>query len=250
MFVLLTLLPVVLGQSGGFSGTYAGQVAILSVDREVVESWLPPELELAPQSITPHSRHPVALLMLNESTAPGHGFNEVTLEVMATRLKGPLNCGGPTEFNYLTISFFDNAQSVTLGRLLFGLNAYLMSVTPLPSSWTANSADPLMPFSLMASFGSDAVLNQPGQARFDDVAPLLSQPVLAHNGSGPLTWHQIDWKFPEATIQSRAIDLDASWALAGMCHVEDAIPGLNNNKRGAFYVAGPFDSTLGTVCTP
>jgi Acetoacetate decarboxylase (ADC) len=166
-----------------FVGRMSAIVAILPLSREAAQTMLPAGLRLAAQRFMPGERHPLVLLLGQQSDvrpAPlplGASYLESILAVpfVERRGRGPQ---GP--FCYCPRLFLDRRVPTITGRLLYGYAKRRATIRMTQNSYRIADLDggDLL---LAANFRSTGAALEPSQS---GAAALFSLPVISQGGQG------------------------------------------------------------------
>lgn len=194
------------------AGDYNATIAIVPLPLEQVRQWLPPELEPAPQTVTPPATHPMLFLMGKErrvhaNIAPWFNirYGEFAAVLPYTQWrKPPRNDRGPYLFTPLL--YLDSWLPIWAGRILYGFAKAKATITATPSQYVIT--DPETKHQLLkANLSPDGVRLNPSHVAI--LTTLLQQPSLS-NRDGTYVYSQFNWNLPKAQLHSKAVELEVN----------------------------------------
>ena len=225
-----------------------GRFAFFSTDSQFLQTLLPDDLVLAPQSYSPPGQHP-HLLMFNDTWLKSNlnleriaaasdsilnlHYNEFIVMLPYVQFKEPpYDEKGP--YCYLPVLYLDSLLAVLGGRLFWEFNKEMAQFTVDPGSFNViaeNGTNPLVSgVSLMAGF------LQPDKsiANFQTIAPILELPVIEH---GPYGYVSSVYKifFENQDISPTGLDVNNSscqYMPPGLL----TSPAITENPLGSFLL--------------
>ncbi|MDP3278865.1 MAG: hypothetical protein Q8Q09_26980 [Deltaproteobacteria bacterium] len=185
-------------------GHYVVHIVVHHFDAELVQSWLPADLELMPQDISPPGKHPVNLLFGMESEVevnwtkllPGVQYNEFGMVIPFTRWKNAKYAyNGP--FLFTPIIFVDKELISFGGEVVYGfpkrIGKFSISDTSyavLDNSWPSDYA--------RTSIADSPTVVTP-EAR-QTITHLLQQPSVSQKADGSWSSSGFWWNLDTAAL--------------------------------------------------
>jgi hypothetical protein len=185
-------------------GHYDCHVVVHHFPIALVQSWLPPELELMPQDISPPGFHPANLLFGLErhvdlnitALLPGFSYNEFGLVLPYVRWKNaPYAYNGP--FLYTPIIFVSEDIIAWGGDLIYGFPKRVATFSTAGASYSVMDQEVPMPY-VQATFNEQAT--QPTPAARETITRLLQQPSVSKKANGEWFGSGFWWNIDTATL--------------------------------------------------
>lgn len=224
------------------TGHYSVRIAIKHFPRAMIESWLPDELELAPQTISPEGYHPANLLFGLESKVyfninplfkfDYHEFGLVIPYIQWKDKKHAYN--GP--FLFTPIIFVDNRLVSFGGQVVFGFPKRMAEFDIAGGNYRASDPQVHTPYVDVQYSELDST---PDAAAIADIQDCLQQPSVSQKADGTFTesgfWWNIDTAtFTDVTIQGEIIEYMLPGVASGNT-IEIAETGTSKFSEGAAY---------------
>lgn len=207
------------------SGDFDVTVLVVPFPREEVAGWLPPAVELGPQTITSADLHPTYILLGRERDVYFNGwpiyrfrYHEFALVVPFTQWREPGRAyRGP--FLYTPLIFVDHPLVSWGGNLMYGfaktdarfeVSEGRYAVTDLHGH----------PF---AAFEHRETGEAPGAVARATIAAIMQQPSIAFSTRGRYLCSGFDWRLDAGTITDAAVD---------GAIVERVLPNAPGRRRG------------------
>ncbi len=190
------------------SGDFDVTVLIAPFPRDEVAGWLPPAVELAPQSITAADQHPTYILLGSERNVYFNGwpiyrfrYHEFALVVPFTRWRAADHpYRGP--FLYTPLIFVDHPLVSWGGNLMYGFakTDARFAVDDRRYAVTDLHGNPF------AEFHRHETGAAPDAAARATIAAVMQQPSIAYSTRGRYLCSGFDWRLARATITDAAVD--------------------------------------------
>lgn len=219
-------------------GDYTATIPILALPAELLRRWLPPELELAPQTLTAPGTHPVLLLLGQERSvhvniAPWfrirYGEFATVMPFVQWRTP-PTSYRGP--YLWTPLLYLDRWLPILAGRWLYGFAKAKAVITSSADSYRVNDAETRRVL-LDAQTGPSGAA--PNPAEFATLATLLQQPSLSQR-DGAFICSTFDWNLPQAELSTSSADVQIN---------QFYMYGLPNGAVENYHVSGLSDLTNG-----
>jgi hypothetical protein len=185
-----------------FVGRMTAIVAILPVSREAAQAMLPAGLDLAAQDFVPGDRHPLVLILGQQSNVRprllplGTGYLEFILAVPYVEHRGH----GP--FCYPPRLYLDRDIPIVAGRLLYGYDKRRAAIRMSADSYSVAESDGGEPL-IEAHFRNSGAAVEPSRSR---AATLFELPVISQAARG--WWYSCaDFGLDRAVLQPVELDL-------------------------------------------
>jgi hypothetical protein len=196
------------------AGHYSVRIAVQHFPNALVESWLPEELELAPQSVSPRGFHPANCLFGVESKVyfnvnpifkfDYHEFGLVVPYIQWKQKKYTYN--GP--FLFTPIIFVDNKIVSLGGELVFGFPKRIAKFQLSTGSYQAFDAQVNTPY---VRVEYKPLNSEPDAAARAEIRKCLQQPSVSQKADGTFTesgfWWNLDTaSFADIDLQGEIIE--------------------------------------------
>lgn len=234
-------------------GHYLCHIGVIAVDASTVASWLPPEIELDDQDITPHGTHPVNLLFGKELDVHIHPFSfahidygEFAVVVPFTRWKSTnYKYRGP--FLFTPLLYLDNWVGIEAGRILYGFPKKRASFNITMDTYEVLEADSNLS---IIKTQMDPLDSKPTKSELDKISRLIQQPSLSQKTDGSYVGSGFFWDIHNASIipERARIEFSRWWMPTlntGKPHVVD-VEGISDFSTGGFY----FMDTVWSLTLP
>lgn len=179
------------------SGSCRGRMALVSLDKDFLQPFLPEKLELAPQHYTKHTQHPLLLMFnythlhpnvflaekVNESGEELElNYNEFILMIPYVQFIDK-NHNGDAPYCFLPVLYLDSLLAVIGGRIFWEFNKEMASFTT--SETIFNIAHETSGETYFKSNFNDSQTLVPARSEpnFVQIEPILNLPVIEY---GPL----------------------------------------------------------------
>lgn len=246
--------------------------AWLSVERSVVEALLPPQIALAPQTVTDADHHPLVIYMGRQRgvnlgfAAVGNGghvipdYNEIIVLIPAVQPADPMvNCGhvaGP--YFYMPALLLDDAEAWAIGASV-GLEKRMATFEISDGRYKASTDAGL---ALDAHFGQQMVLNKPGAQKIADLFAIMGQPFdpyqmswLEVTGLGALRANDVIYYNNDSTFYNSRETSElviTPQLLDAVGHRELRVRGVNQSASplGSFHFRSDYEIREWAECQP
>ncbi len=228
--------------------------AFTTVEASFVQSLLPAELELAPQSYAPEGFHPL-LLMFNDTYLQSNNeisriakefhlhldlhYNEFIVMLPYVQFKMPAS-GATGPFCFLPVLYLDSILAVLGGRIFWEFNKHLARFEVTPAAFNVSSEITDSPlFSTTFMMQGDPVIDQE-LANFNVIAPILNLPVIEYGVYGYVSSiYSVAYQNVEITPMSlELVNYSCIYLPAGPI----TVPGIQSSPMGCFAMS--YDWTL------
>lgn len=208
------------------TGHFSVRIAVQHFPKTLLESWLPDELELAPQSISPEGFHPANLLFGVESKVyfninPLFKFNyhEFGLVIPYIQWKDKkYTYNGP--FLFTPIIFVDNRIVSFGGEVVFGFPKRMAKFQLAGDHYKASDPQVNTPY---VEVDYSSLNSKPDAAALADIRNCLQQPSVSQKADGTFTESGFWWNLDTAAFD----DVDLTGEI-----IEFMLPGVaSGNKR-------------------
>jgi hypothetical protein len=237
-------------------GGYEATICVVAMPEAQVKAMLRPDLELAPQQLTPPSTHPVIfgfgrhsdVHLIHLERLWNQGYLEQFVGVPFTRLKAGL-LRGPNQANFYFLPrlFLDRYIPVLGGVLWWGLPKRLSKVSTDDRRYQVRSLsgqEDIISLDIMSRDDHGQYADFPHLA---PIAEMISQPLLGKslNEFGPWVGSTFDWRWPHAEIWSVEASMKISEPfLPGLKPAIYELPGIWDTPLGAFGVRTNWEYSL------
>ncbi len=191
------------------TGQYSVRIAVQHWPDELVASWLPPELELAPQSVSPAGHHPCNLLFgierkvyFNINPLFKFDYHEFGLVIPYTRWKDPrYTYDGP--FLFTPIIFVDSKLVSFGGEVVFGFPKRIAQFDIGDGSYKAADPQVHTPYVEVeyAPLGT-----KPDEQAIVQITDCLQQPSVSQKKDGRFMGSGFWWNADTATFTDIELD--------------------------------------------
>lgn len=224
------------------TGHYLCHIGVISVPIEVVASWLPPELELAPQNITDAKHHPVNMLFGQEFDVHVHPFGFANIDYgefavvvpfvqwksNSYRYKGP--------FLFTPLLYLDNWFGIQAGRVLYGFPKKRARFNVTKQLYEVIDAETS---TRIVSCDIEQYEGKPSEHELSNIARLIQQPSLSQKTDGSYVGSGFDWQLDKAIVTSEKAKVDfENWWMPSL-QTGDArtyiLDGVKDFSQGGFY---------------
>lgn len=224
------------------TGHYLCSIGVLPVDAATVASWLPQEIELAPQNLTPHGTHPVNLLFGKELDVHLHPFlypridyGEFAVVVPFTQWKSyDYKYKGP--FLFTPLLYLDNWAGIEAGRILYGFpkkRAFFNITQNLYEVIEADTNVKIVEARILEDLGA------PSAQELSHLSELIQQPSLSQKTDGSYVGSGFNWAISSSTIATKKADIAfTQWWMPSLPEPTTrdwSIDGLKDLSKGGFY---------------
>lgn len=204
-FALLSAIAAAIGCAGpppasapaafsGLAGHARTTFTLIEVPASTAAALLPPELELAPQTLTASGQHLLLLQrqvvtdVVGAADAP-IGYDEAIIGVPLVQLRGGRTCHGASgPFTYWPILMLDNQRAVDIGRNHYGYNKYLADVTVDDTRFDVDRNGAAV---LRSTTSAPEPLTLAGLLHAAVLTPALNTPVIGRYSDGTLVWSAV-----------------------------------------------------------
>jgi hypothetical protein len=241
-----------------YDGDSQTTVVVLSLDESTVQAMLPPELELAEQTLTRPNRHPVFILhnQFSRLSAPGVpdvAYDELAVYVPAVRLRNGIGCGeAPLAVNldrtaFMPILHLNHPQPVQLGVDYYGFNKFLSPITADDSSFEV--LDPATNLRIYrAEFGAERQLTRSGRRRMQRILDHWPNTLMGKlRSDGTMIWSGFQPDFANAEQRSIDATVELEIPLVGRVTLERS--GINDRVLGAWRVRARSIGSIPVACS-
>ena len=223
-------------------GHYLCHIGVIVVDAETVASWLPPEIELDDQNITPKGTHPVNLLFGKELDVHLHPFSfanidygEFAVVVPFTRWKSKdYRYRGP--FLFTPLLYLDNWAGIEAGRILYGFPKKRAKFNITDNFYEVIEDDTNVS---IVECQIEKYIDVPNQKDIDNIARLIQQPSLSQKTDGSYVGSGFWWDIPKAKITAEKAQVNfTNWWMPTLPDSNPRIlelDGVSDFSKGGFY---------------
>jgi hypothetical protein len=207
----------------GFIGEGITRCAVLALPAWKVRAFLPPDLELREQDVTPKGTHPVIWLFHGfihcqfsfPTFLPPMKYNEQTFGIPFTSIsvgQGVPGQAGP--FYYMPKLYLDDLWVWMIGRNYWGFDKEMAVVNVSESSYTvASPAGRQLASLIWTGSGDEAQVAIDGGCHFDPIRQMLTQPLISLSPAavGPfltLTDFDRNWNLASIRPIRAVLDID------------------------------------------
>lgn len=223
------------------TGDYSVRIALQHFPNELVTSWLPDELELAPQTISPPGFHPGNLLFGIERKVyfnvnplfkfNYHEFGLVLPYIQWKDKKYPYN--GP--FLFTPIIFVDNSMVSFGGQVVFGFPKRMAKFAIGGGHYEASDDQVHTPY---VDVAYSPLGTTPGPQAIADITDCLQQPSVSQKKDGTYTESGFWWNIPTASFEDVSIDGKI---------IEYMLPGVASGNERIVQASGTSDFSKGAA---
>jgi hypothetical protein len=240
-----------------YDGEYVSTVIMVALERSIVESMLPAEVELAEQELTGEGKHPFFVLhnRFSRLSAPGLpdvAYDEYAAYVPAVRLRDGFQCGqGPLVVNlgttaFMPILFLNHPQPIQIGVDYYGFNKFAAGVAA--DDWSFEVSDATSGARIYrAEFGAEEPLTRSGRWRIARVQNAWPNTLLGKmRTDGTMIWSGFHPDFANADYTSVDARVELELPALGRIVVERG--GINDTYLGTWRVRTRATGSIPVPC--
>lgn len=227
-------------------GHYLCSIAVLPFEKDVVTSWLPDVLELAPQDISPPGTHPVNLLFGKERNVHLSFFPWFHIKYMEFAFVVPFVQWKDTSHQYrgpylfTPLLFLNKLLPILAGKILYGYPKRDAVMSEKRGHYTVVEKGTEI---ISADF--TRTTQTPNQSELDTITALLQQPDLSQSIFGPYIYATFDWNIPSAKIIAETADLDIqAGLLPNQPAIKQTVSGFPTQGQGVYHINTNWTLTL------
>lgn len=230
------------------TGSAIGQFVFTSAPAPFLQSLLPPDLELAPQTYTPAGYHPL-LLMYNDTVLNANPFLQkiAAMEDLGFTLKyhefivmlpyvqftDPAY-NGKAPYCYLPVLYLDSVLAVLGGRVFWEFNKELATFDTHPPDYIITQQGTSTPLVSGESMLTGFERLDSSIPNFNSIVPILQLPVIEHGPIGYVSSiYQVDFENIDISPGGIVVNnLSSPFLPFGLINS----PAITENVLGAFHM--------------
>lgn len=235
-------------------GTYTSVITVLPLASGLVQRWLPPELELAPQTLTPPNTHPVNFMFGQQQKVQANllpwfqmNYFEFAVVVPHIQFRGAVRYTPRGPHLYTPLLFLDQWPAIWAGDLAYGFPKRHAQITWTDNVYTVTRAGQRQAQGTFAE--AQATLTAP---EYEKVTQLLCQPTVSQSPWGGYVYSVFDWRLSPAQVQAQSAQIEiAAQVLPNQPAVRGGGTGLQDLATGgAFWLQPTWTLTPPQRLTP
>ncbi|HEY1011384.1 MAG TPA: hypothetical protein VGE07_01690 [Herpetosiphonaceae bacterium] len=186
-------------------GNYLASVVTLPLEARLVGSWLPPELELAPQDITPPGTHPAHLLFGDERQVHLNWLPFFRIKYAEFAVVVPFvqwkraGAGYRGPFLFTPLLYLNKTLPIIAGKVLYGFPKVKAVIKTGRQRYEITDEDNHFLVTEADFSDNQAPVTTAERAV---ISRLIQQPSVSRMSSGRYVWSAFDWRLPEAKLTS------------------------------------------------
>lgn len=231
-------------------GHYLCTIVVLPLNVTMVQSWLPDELELAPQSITPPGTHPVNILFGDERDVHINIFPFFHIDYMEFAFVVPFVQWKHTKnayrgpFLFTPLLFLNKELPILAGKILYGYPKRKAVITSIDEHYRVVEKG-----NLIISGDFQTTAQHPAQTEFDTLNSLLQQPNISQSILGPFVCAVFDWNLTPVKITARQADVDiVAGLLPNQPELKQQVSGFDFSQGAAYFLDTVWTLTMPHPC--